>query len=178
MKTLLSHNVGIVCLTRENLSSPWLLFESGALSKSIRDSRVITYALDLSVTEVPFPLAQFQGVSADEEGTKKLLKSLNEIRQSTTPVDRLNRKFGHWWSDLSRIIKGIPDSVPKEGIINSNDIDMRMSMLELRMKAFEMKYTSDKQLSKPQRSDIDNLMSPSLSLDDLRAIIDVVRPQT
>jgi hypothetical protein len=28
-------HVGIICLTKENLSSPWILFEAGALSKNL-----------------------------------------------------------------------------------------------------------------------------------------------
>ena len=35
--------VGVVCLTPENLNAPWLLFEAGALSKHVSDSRVCTY---------------------------------------------------------------------------------------------------------------------------------------
>ena len=39
-KQLEETNFGIICLTPESLTSPWSLFEAGALSKSIRDSRV------------------------------------------------------------------------------------------------------------------------------------------
>lgn len=31
---------GIICLTPDNLTAPWLLFEAGALSKSLSQSRV------------------------------------------------------------------------------------------------------------------------------------------
>jgi hypothetical protein len=38
--------VGIICLTPENLSAPWLLFESGALSKTLdKGTLVCTYLL-------------------------------------------------------------------------------------------------------------------------------------
>jgi hypothetical protein len=36
-KALDGMKVGIVCLTPENLTAPWILYESGALSKSIDD---------------------------------------------------------------------------------------------------------------------------------------------
>ena len=38
---------GILCVTHENLESPWLLFEAGAISKLRRQSRVSTYLLDV-----------------------------------------------------------------------------------------------------------------------------------
>jgi len=34
-------NFGILCLTPENLTSAWLLFEAGALSKTVSESRVV-----------------------------------------------------------------------------------------------------------------------------------------
>ena len=37
--------VGIICLTPGNLFKPWLLFESGALSKTLSSTYVCTYLL-------------------------------------------------------------------------------------------------------------------------------------
>lgn len=104
---LADSRIGIICLTPENLAAPWLLFEAGALAKSILDSRVIPYRLELSAADVPFPLAQFQGVDADDSGTRKLLASLNLVRDTPMPEDRLYRVFGRWWPDLSARIKAI-----------------------------------------------------------------------
>ena len=42
-------NFAIISLTPENLTSPWLLFEAGALSKTA-ESRACTYLLDLMPT--------------------------------------------------------------------------------------------------------------------------------
>src|ERR1700693_4208133 len=53
--TLEECEVGVVCLTKENLSSPWILFEAGCLAKSVTASRVIPYILDLSPTDITFP---------------------------------------------------------------------------------------------------------------------------
>ena len=35
-----SSSVGIFCITKENLSKPWLMFEAGALSKNLDASKV------------------------------------------------------------------------------------------------------------------------------------------
>src|SRR5262245_43236095 len=57
--------VGIICVTPENIHSPWLAFEAGALSKALSASRVCTYLFDLSPANLPFPLAMFQATQAN-----------------------------------------------------------------------------------------------------------------
>ena len=46
-KELENCKFGVICITRENLGSPWILFEAGALAKSMQDGRVIPLLLDL-----------------------------------------------------------------------------------------------------------------------------------
>src|SRR5689334_21065180 len=76
-KALDTIQVGISCLTPENLAAPWLLFEAGALSKRIGDrSRLCTYLLGkLNKSDVPQPLGMFQHTIAEEEETRKMLDS-------------------------------------------------------------------------------------------------------
>lgn len=40
--------VGIVIVTRESLTSPWIMFEAGALSKNVGKSRVVPILVDLA----------------------------------------------------------------------------------------------------------------------------------
>ncbi len=107
-KQLAECDLGIICLTPENLLAPWLLFEAGALAKSVIDSRVVPYRLGLTATDVSLPLAQFQGVDANEAGTRKLFQSLNSVRSDPMPDERVERIFSRWWPDLSAQIGAIP----------------------------------------------------------------------
>src|SRR4051812_22693174 len=59
-KQLDETHFGIICVTREALDSPWLLFEAGAISKSIERGRVCPYLIDLNPNELQGPLSQFQ----------------------------------------------------------------------------------------------------------------------
>ena len=59
-KGLETCNFGVLCITRENLNSPWILFEAGALAESMQDERVIPLLLDLDFKDLSGPLAQFQ----------------------------------------------------------------------------------------------------------------------
>ena len=73
---LAESRVGIICLTRDNLNSPWILFEAGALSKA-SDSYVCTFLLDISPTDLTGPLSIFQATKFNKEDIFKLLISIN-----------------------------------------------------------------------------------------------------
>ena len=104
-----SCDFGIICLTPENLSAPWVLFEAGSLAKSVTDSRVVPYRLALESTDVPYPLAQFQGVDANEAGTRRLIEELNSACENPLEDERLGRVFSRWWPDLEIKVREIPE---------------------------------------------------------------------
>ena len=100
---------GLICLTEENLEAPWLLFEAGALSKSIEDSRVVPYLYGVSKTELKGPLAQFQGAVADKNSTFDVLKSINqECGDNGLDQARLESAFEIWWPKLEEMLHSIP----------------------------------------------------------------------
>ena len=59
-KQLEQGQVGIVCLRPDNLDSPWIHWEAGALAKGLQGPRILTYLFDLTHSQVTYPLAQFQ----------------------------------------------------------------------------------------------------------------------
>tara|TARA_R110000737_G_scaffold288127_1_gene294688 strand:- start:19 stop:813 length:795 start_codon:yes stop_codon:yes gene_type:complete len=73
---LAESRVGIICLTRDNLNSPWILFEAGALSKA-SDSYVCTFLADVNPTDLIGPLSIFQATKFNKEDIFKLLTSIN-----------------------------------------------------------------------------------------------------
>lgn len=111
-KGLDSTDFGILCLTPENLFSPWLLFEAGALSKKVGESRVTPYLLDLKPTDIELPLGQFQAVMADEEGTRKLItdlaKAVRRLDEIVLTNEQIGEQFADWWPRLESQIKSIP----------------------------------------------------------------------
>jgi hypothetical protein len=68
--------VGIVCLTRENLESRWILFESGALSKT-KDAQVCTFLVGIAPADVKPPLSHFQHTTTSREDVFRLLQTVN-----------------------------------------------------------------------------------------------------
>jgi hypothetical protein len=49
-KELSSSELGILCITRDNIHSDWILFEAGALSKSLDKSFVFCSALTMQTS--------------------------------------------------------------------------------------------------------------------------------
>jgi len=69
---------GIICLTPENLNAPWILFEAGALSKSIDRSKVCPFLSELAPSDIVGPLAQFQACTPTKDDMFRLLRTMNQ----------------------------------------------------------------------------------------------------
>ncbi len=102
---------GIICLTRENLTAPWILFEAGALSKT-PDAYTWTFLYELSPTDVQQPIAQFQHTVAEKQDVRKLLHTINDVVRTlgekalSQPV--LDKVFDTFWPELESSLAQIP----------------------------------------------------------------------
>lgn len=132
-KQLDASRVGIICLTPENLTSEWVLFETGALSKTLESTYVCPYLYDLEPSLVRQPLGQFQATRANANDTRTLIHVLNE--RLATPVSRqiLDRNFDQWWPELERKLASIPplESASPQGPQKRSDRDLLEELLEL-----------------------------------------------
>lgn len=68
--------IGVICLTPENLTAPWILFEAGAISKT-KDASVCTFLLDVSAADVEPPLGQFQHTLPNKVDMQRLVRDIN-----------------------------------------------------------------------------------------------------
>ena len=101
--------VGLICMTKDNLSSPWLLFEAGAISKTIERSYVCPYLLDVEPGELPAPLKQFQTTKANKDETRSLIHSINRALGERAISERnIDKTFDHMWPMLEKLISEIP----------------------------------------------------------------------
>jgi hypothetical protein len=76
----------MICITPDNVSKPWILFEAGALSKAIDQSqvRVCPYLFRIEKPDLKPPLGHFQSAKADKPDTLKLVRSINDDVRKTT----------------------------------------------------------------------------------------------
>jgi len=76
-EALADTNTGVVCLTAENLNSPWILFETGSLSNGLTDKRVCTFLIDIKPADVEPPLSQFNHTEPNKNSMLNLVKTIN-----------------------------------------------------------------------------------------------------
>lgn len=107
---------GIICLTRENLIAPWILFEAGALSK-LEKSKVAPLLLDVEPAEVTGPLGLLQLTRFNKDEVLKLLSSINRALGDLglDPTVLVN-VFDRWWPDLEQSIKKALETPPGQPI--------------------------------------------------------------
>jgi hypothetical protein len=110
---------GIICVTRDNIKSPWLNFEAGALSKSLKpdaSSKVCPFIFGLTPTEIASgPLHQFQCATYDKESIKKLMLSLNNASGAhRIERERLAEAFDVWWPKLDEELRKLSELVNKK----------------------------------------------------------------
>ena len=116
-------SVGIICITQENIRSPWINFEAGALSKHIEESKVIPILVDLQNDDlIKSPLSQFQTLSADENDLFKLLETIFLI--TNIKNDRINEIFEKWYPDLKEMISNL-----NIGYINKKKVEDKYDKL-------------------------------------------------
>jgi hypothetical protein len=104
-------NFGILCLTEQNLHAPWIQFEAGALSKSVGESKVIPYLIDVEPEVlIGSPLSHFQAVNADKDGTKALVKAIAESLGEHSPeAGVIDKLFQRTWPGLSKKIAQVKE---------------------------------------------------------------------
>lgn len=106
-RNLEESSFGIICLTKESLEAPWILFEAGAIAKTLSSGLVCPYLLDVELADIRGPLAQFQVKKAERTSTLQLAQSIN--KQSERPLDQqlINKLFDELWEFLEARIKNI-----------------------------------------------------------------------
>ncbi len=137
-KELEESSVGIICLTRANLQAPWLMFEAGALAKSIDRSRVVPMLFGVKPTDLQGPLLQFQAASFNKDDIHKLMKTLNSaLADKALDSDVLETAFAKWWPELEQNVSGVLAAItPEQEIELRPDRELLEEILALSRASF------------------------------------------
>jgi hypothetical protein len=102
-------DAALVCLTPENLASPWMHFESGMVSR-MGKGRVFTYFLGTEARTVRDPLKQIQLTVATELDTKGLTLKLGTLVE--VPAQEIENRWATGWEALATALREVgPPSI-------------------------------------------------------------------
>lgn len=104
---------GILCVTADNAERPWLLFEAGAVAKTVDDqTRVVPYLIDFNQADLPDgPLTRFQAKKADRDGTRDVVCEINGLLEKPIAENILAETFEKWWAGLEEVLDNLPEPV-------------------------------------------------------------------
>ncbi|MFK3836631.1 TIR domain-containing protein [Microbacterium sp. NPDC087868] len=102
---LQDRDYGIVVLTRENMQSPWINFEAGALGKTLGVGKVAPLLLDLTRADVVGPIAQFQStLLTDRDDVRQFIRDMAAL-SPTIPEASIDALFASQWPELEKVIE-------------------------------------------------------------------------
>lgn len=126
---------GIVCLTKENLNAPWILFEAGALSQMVDSIRVSPLLIGVEPSDLKAPMSSFQATRLISHDIKKLVFSIfDKSGVRDTKRDAVGRTFDALWPEFETKILKIQD-LPEEQNLDdkqNKNIEGPESLLEMR----------------------------------------------
>ena len=102
-QNLRDSRIGIIGVTPESMLSPWLMFESGAISNA-KLSRVCPLLFQVDLVQLQGPLTQFQATPYSEDEVKKLVLSINESLDNPLSDAQLLRTFSRCWPELNELV--------------------------------------------------------------------------
>lgn len=129
---LQSTSIGIICLTKDNLDKPWILFEAGALAKGLKNTRVCTFLIDLEPNDVGTPLSQFNHTLPDKSGVWALVRTLNNaLEEKGLKEKTLEQVFEMYWPKFKEDFDNILEQIKPTGASKKRpDKDILIEILE------------------------------------------------
>lgn len=102
---LQDRDFGIVILTKDNMSSPWINFEAGALGKSLGTGKVAPLLLDVTRADVEGPISQFQNtLLTDATDMRQFVRDLCAFTPGV-PEESVDALFSVKWPELQAVVE-------------------------------------------------------------------------
>ena len=115
---------GIACVTKENREAPWLLFEAGALSKSVSEGKLAPLLFGLEQSDIQrSPLTQFQLTKFERVEFFRLLETINDTLEAKLDSSVLSGLMDALWPSLEVDINNILSKAPSVPATSNSSID-------------------------------------------------------
>lgn len=159
-------NIGIICLTKDNMEKPWILFEAGALSSKLEKSRVCPLLFGFSNASLTGPLSTFQTTTFEKIEFKKLLETINSHLGDNGISDKVFEEvFDTFFPRLEAKINTLLESYEKDKVASKEKITKRSDraileeILELTRRQYSRPNKIKKEFDDLSKSDIDMVNS-------------------
>ena len=123
---------GILMVTRDNCTAPWIMFEAGALSKSVK-ARVIPVLCGIDRLDIAnTPLSQFQNALVVKDDMWQVLVAVNSTCPRPLEDARLRATFDKWWPDFESQFEAIkfPEQSPTAKTTGGKADSARLDKIE------------------------------------------------
>jgi hypothetical protein len=166
-KELDNSKVGVICLTKDNLQAPWIMFEAGALSKNIEISKVCPMLFGVEPSDIQGPLVQFQAARFSKEEVKKVIRMINvELGENALAPDVLDSVFEMWWPKLKEAVDSImKESSPNADVNLRSDRDLLEEVLAL---------TRSAQITKERQIERESRINPQAAYDLVNGFVKII----
>ncbi|WP_153114539.1 toll/interleukin-1 receptor domain-containing protein [Rhodocyclus tenuis] len=114
---------GLFCITSENLTAPWLLFEAGAVSKDTKTGKVFPLLFGVESAQLSGPLLQFQATPYSREEVFKFLGAVNTETSLPLSDIQLERAFDRCWQELDEKVQAVLSSDAREATRKPRNIE-------------------------------------------------------
>jgi hypothetical protein len=175
-KELGNSQIGIFAMTEENLTSPWIMFEAGAISKVVDESRVCAIVFGIRKTDLKGPLTSFQTIEFTRTEVRQLLSTINNnaAKEAALTERTLDEAFNMWWPRLEERVQAIssagqPSSGPQRS--ERDLLEEAVSNTRTLLREFQMLPSWQRFTMSPQMQAIKNSLrgqkSPARGILDL-----------
>jgi TIR domain len=112
-KELGQSSIGIFAMTEESLTSPWIMFEAGAISTVVEKARAVRL-FSVSRRQTWWDLSQAFRQQHLTVEVRQLLTTINNAAPEEVAVAEktLDASFNKWWSDLEQAVQAISAAQP------------------------------------------------------------------
>ena len=112
-------NYGIICLTTDNTTAPWINFEAGAIAKSL-DSKVTALMINIKPSDIKGPLSRYQATKFEKDDFLQLITSINKALETPLDYNILQNTFNAMWTSLETEANAIIEEYSEKGNAKAN----------------------------------------------------------
>ena len=104
-----NNTYGIIFLTPSNLTSKWIYFEAGAISKSTKQAKILPFLYKIDVTELGQPFSDYQCKSFSTDDILTTIHEINDCQSKVyqLPSETIKRNFNRLSNEIKTEIEEI-----------------------------------------------------------------------